>query len=118
MLEALIQIAATPNINVLTQTEVTALDGDEVLREMTLRQRTTGQSRTLAASWLFVCISGEPQAQWMSQVGIVRDVGGYMVTGRLRTSAAISAGRSTSASARRISTPRGMCRAEWTRPPG
>lgn len=50
MLEALVQIAATPNINVLTQTEVTVLDGDEVLREMTLSQRTTGQSGTLAAS--------------------------------------------------------------------
>jgi hypothetical protein len=45
MLEALVQIAATSTINVLTQTEATALDGDEVLREMTLRQRTTGQSR-------------------------------------------------------------------------
>jgi hypothetical protein len=42
MLEALVQIIATPNINVLTQTEVTALDGDEVLREITLRQRTPG----------------------------------------------------------------------------
>ena len=36
------RIAATPNINVLTQTEVTALDGDEVLREITLTQHTSG----------------------------------------------------------------------------
>jgi len=75
------RIAATPTINVLTQTEVTALSGDEVLREMTLSQRTTGESRTLAASWLFVCIGGEPQTQWANEVGIVRDAGGYLVTG-------------------------------------
>jgi len=75
------RIAATPNINVLTQTDVTALDGDEVLREMTLRQRTTGESRTVASKWLFVCIGGEPQTEWASKVGIVRDAGGYLVTG-------------------------------------
>lgn len=75
------RITATPNINVLIQTEVTALDGDEVLRQITLRQRTAGESRTLAASWLFVCIGGEPQTQWASEVGIVRDAGGYLVTG-------------------------------------
>jgi thioredoxin reductase (NADPH) len=75
------RIAATPNSNVLTQTEVTALDGDEVLREITLRRRTTGESRTVAANWLFVCIGGEPQTQWDGEVGIVRDAGGYLVTG-------------------------------------
>jgi len=75
------RIAATPTINVLTQTEVTALSGDEVLREMTLRQRTTGESRTVASKWLFVCIGGEPQTQWANEVGIVRDAGGYLVTG-------------------------------------
>jgi thioredoxin reductase (NADPH) len=75
------RIAAAPNINVLTQTEVAALDGDEVLREIALRQRTTGESRRVAASWLFVCIGGEPQTQWASEVGIVRDAGGYLITG-------------------------------------
>jgi thioredoxin reductase (NADPH) len=75
------RIAATPNINVLTQTEVAALDGDDVLREITLTHRTSGESRTLASSWLFVCIGGEPQTHWASEVGIVRDTGGYLVTG-------------------------------------
>jgi thioredoxin reductase (NADPH) len=75
------RIAATPTINVLTQTEVTALSGDAVLREITLSQRTTGESRTLAASWLFVCIGGEPQTQWAREIGIVRNAGGYLVTG-------------------------------------
>jgi thioredoxin reductase (NADPH) len=75
------RIAATSNINVLTQTEVTALDGDEVLREITLTQRANGESRTVAASWLFLCIGGEPQTQWASEVGVVRDASGYLITG-------------------------------------
>jgi len=75
------RISATPNINVLTQTEVAALEGDDVLREITLSNRATGESRTVATRWLFVCIGGEPQTHWASEVGIVRDAGGYLITG-------------------------------------
>jgi thioredoxin reductase (NADPH) len=75
------RIAASPNINVLTQTEVAALDGDQILRQITLTDRATGQSRTAATRWLFVCIGGEPQTQWATDVGIVCDAGGYLVTG-------------------------------------
>ncbi len=75
------RIAATPNVNVLTQTEVAALDGDDVLREITLTHRATGESHIVATRWLFVCIGGEPQTHWATEVGIVRDAGGYLVTG-------------------------------------
>jgi thioredoxin reductase (NADPH) len=75
------RIYATPNIDVLTQTEITALDGDNMLREVTLTNRASGESYMVASRWLFVCIGGEPQTQWASEVGIVRDAGGYLVTG-------------------------------------
>ena len=75
------RIAATPTINVLTQTEITALDGDNVLQQITLTDRITGQSRTVATGWLFVCIGGEPQTAWAREAGIVCDAGGYLVTG-------------------------------------
>jgi thioredoxin reductase (NADPH) len=75
------RIAATPNITVLTQTEIAALEGDQVLGQITLTDRITGQSRTVATRWLFVCIGGEPQTHWASEVGIVCDAGGYLVTG-------------------------------------
>jgi thioredoxin reductase (NADPH) len=75
------RIAATPNINVLTRTEVAALHGDDVLREMTLTQHATGESLPCATRWLFVYIGGEPQTHLASEVGIVRDTGGYLVTG-------------------------------------
>ena len=43
VLEALVQICVTPNINVLNQTEAPVFDSDEGLREIMLRQSTTGE---------------------------------------------------------------------------
>jgi thioredoxin reductase (NADPH) len=75
------RIAAAPNITVLSQTEVSALGGDQILRQITLTDRVTGESRSVATNWLFVCIGGEPQTEWAADVGIVRDAGGYLITG-------------------------------------
>jgi thioredoxin reductase (NADPH) len=75
------RIRSTPNIEVLTNTEVTALQGDRVLEEITLKNRLTGQEQTCKTKWLFVCIGGDPRTDWAIQVGIVRDDAGYLVTG-------------------------------------
>jgi len=75
------RIHAAPNIEVLTQTEVTALSGDQLLQEITLRNRQTGEERKVKTHWLFVCIGGVPQTQWAEEVGLVRDEAGYLVTG-------------------------------------
>jgi thioredoxin reductase (NADPH) len=75
------RLYATPNVEVLTQTEVTGLEGDERLQAIILTHRQTGEARKLDTHWLFVCIGGVPQTQWASEVGIVRDQGGYLVTG-------------------------------------
>jgi thioredoxin reductase (NADPH) len=75
------RIASEPNIDVRTCTEVTALAGDEVLQEITLTDVRTGQRRRATTHWLFVCIGGVPQTEWAAEVGVVRDEGGYLVTG-------------------------------------
>jgi thioredoxin reductase (NADPH) len=75
------RIYATPGIEVLTCTEVVALDGDEVLREITLKNRSSGEERRARTRWLFVCIGGVPQTHWAVEVGAVRDDAGYLVTG-------------------------------------
>jgi thioredoxin reductase (NADPH) len=75
------RIHTAPNIEVLTQTEVTALAGDQLLQEITLRDRKTGKERNAKTHWLFVCIGGVPQTQWAEEVGLVRDEAGYLVTG-------------------------------------
>jgi thioredoxin reductase (NADPH) len=75
------RIRSTSNIEVLTDTEVTKLEGDEVLRAITLTNRKTGEERTFETKWLFVCIGGSPHTEWAIEGGVVRDEAGYLVTG-------------------------------------
>ena len=75
------RIEATPNIEVLRQTEVTGLDGGRCLEEITLTDRKTSESRPVKTRFLFVCIGGVPHTQWAGDLGIVRDESGYLVTG-------------------------------------
>ncbi|MEX0732261.1 MAG: FAD-dependent oxidoreductase [Aquisalimonadaceae bacterium] len=75
------RIHATPNVHVLPRTELVALHGDETLREITLADGRTGQEYTVPTRWLFVCIGGMPKTEWATEIGIVRDEGGYLVTG-------------------------------------
>jgi thioredoxin reductase (NADPH) len=75
------RIHATPNIQVRPRTEVTALHGDQALEEITIADRSRGRAETAKTHWLFVCIGGQPQTDWAAEVGVVRDEGGYLVTG-------------------------------------
>jgi len=74
------RIRSTSNIEVLTNTEVTKLEGDEVLRAICLTNRKTGEERTFETKWLFVCIGGSPHTDWALEAGVVRDEAGYLVT--------------------------------------
>ena len=75
------RIYSTKNIEVLTNTEVTQLCGDDVLQEIVLTDRTTGQERRIRTQSVFVCIGGDPNTAWAKEMGIVRDDAGYLVTG-------------------------------------
>ncbi len=69
------------NIEVLTNTEVQALIGTDILEAVVLRDCLTGEESTVKTRWLFICIGGAPHTQWAADVGIIRDGGGYLVTG-------------------------------------
>ena len=75
------RIRSTSNIEVLTNTEVTKLEGEEALRAITLSNRITAEERTFDTKWLFVCIGGSPHTDWALEAGVVRDEAGYLVTG-------------------------------------
>jgi len=75
------RIFSTKNIEVLTNTEVTALIGNKFLEAITLRNRKTGEEQTVKTRWLFVCIGGSPQTAWAVEAGVIRDEAGYLVTG-------------------------------------
>jgi thioredoxin reductase (NADPH) len=74
-------ILASPRVEVLTHTEVTALPGDQVLRATTLTNNQTGQQQTIDAWWLFLCLGGVPHTEWAAAAGVARDSLGNLVTG-------------------------------------
>jgi thioredoxin reductase (NADPH) len=75
------RIHSSPNIEVLPRTEVIALNGDDALHSVTLRNNQTGDETTFDTRWLFLCLGGEPQTDWARDAGICRDSDGYLVTG-------------------------------------
>ena len=75
------RICTEPKIDVLTNTDVAALDGDQMLRRITLRNNKTGEERTVDTSWLFLCLGGVPQTEWAARAGVICDDGGYIITG-------------------------------------
>jgi thioredoxin reductase (NADPH) len=75
------RIKAAQNIQVLCHTVVTALQGDRFLESVTLRNNTSGETQNISVKGLFVSIGGDPQTDWATEVGIIRDEGGYLVTG-------------------------------------
>jgi thioredoxin reductase (NADPH) len=75
------RISATPQIEVLNWTQVTALHGDSMLRSITLTNKKSGQQQTIETCWLFLCLGGVPNTDWAIEHGIARDSDGYIVTG-------------------------------------
>jgi thioredoxin reductase (NADPH) len=75
------RILSTPQIEVLSRTEITGLHGDQVLRAVTLTNNQTGKQQTFETKWLFLCLGGIPHTAWAAEVGVARDEEGYLLTG-------------------------------------
>ena len=75
------RIRNSPQITVLTRTEVVALHGGQCLCGITLRNNQTGQEWMAETHRIFLCLGGVPHTQWAEEAGIVRDEAGYLVTG-------------------------------------
>ena len=76
------RIGATPNIEVLTQTEVTALEGrDGILDGIRCRAHRSGDEVRRAIRHLFLFIGAEPNTAWLSGSGVTLDGKGFVHTG-------------------------------------
>jgi thioredoxin reductase (NADPH) len=75
------RIVSAKNVHVLTNSEVTAIQGEGALDTIEITNRLTGEKQRYETSWLFICIGGSPHTDWAREVGIIRDEGGYLVTG-------------------------------------
>ena len=76
------RITATPNIEIMHNTAVTALDGEggilETIRCHSLR---SGEERICAIRHLFLFIGAEPNTEWLARSGVVLDGKGFIGTG-------------------------------------
>jgi thioredoxin reductase (NADPH) len=73
-------IAATPNIEVQTHSQVVAVHGSERLEEISISCGKTGSVDRVPASSLFVFIGAEPRTDWLEGF-IQRDSKGFILTG-------------------------------------
>jgi thioredoxin reductase (NADPH) len=75
------RIAAQPNVEVLTQTEVSALEGrGGVLEAIRWRQRPSGREVRQPIRHLFLFIGAEPNTEWLLQYGVALDDKGFVRT--------------------------------------
>ena len=74
------QIAGIPAISVRTCTEVIAAGGTDHLESLTLRDTSTGATKTVSAQWLFLFIGAAPLTDWLDGV-VLRDERGFVVAG-------------------------------------
>ncbi|HEX2592250.1 MAG TPA: FAD-dependent oxidoreductase [Rhizomicrobium sp.] len=73
------RIAAQPNITVLTQSEVTRLEGDNgVLERVTWLEHQTGKETTRPIGHLFLLIGAAPNTKWLAASGITLDDKGFV----------------------------------------
>ena len=61
------RIEAAENIDVRFRTEVAGAAGDGHLESLTLRNRDTGDTVDLAATWLYVFIGAAPRTDWLGR---------------------------------------------------
>jgi thioredoxin reductase (NADPH) len=77
------RITHSAKILLHTRTEITALHGDQRLRQVTLTHRDSGESVTHGIGNVFVMIGADPNTEWLNGC-LDLDAKGFVVTGKLR----------------------------------
>lgn len=75
------RITNTSNIEVLYNAQVTELQGDTDLQQITITNRRDWSTQQVDTQYLFVCIGGIPNTEWAKDTKIIRDREGYLITG-------------------------------------
>jgi thioredoxin reductase (NADPH) len=77
------RIEATPNIELLFNTEVVGLEGSEdiSLERARLRSRLSAEEHTIDIRNLFLFVGADPATDWLNGCGVMVDRGGFVVTG-------------------------------------
>ncbi|WFU56808.1 FAD-dependent oxidoreductase [Bradyrhizobium pachyrhizi] len=75
------RIEATPNIELMFNTEVIGLDGAETLQRVRWRSRLAPDEFTMDIRNLFLFVGADPATGWLEGCGVQVDRGGFVMTG-------------------------------------
>ncbi|MEJ8570657.1 FAD-dependent oxidoreductase [Microbaculum marinum] len=76
------RIAAQPNIEVLTETEISGLEGhDGLLQTVRWRHRPSGTETRREIQHVFLFVGADPNTHWLARSGIALDDRGFVRTG-------------------------------------
>jgi thioredoxin reductase (NADPH) len=75
------RIAQQPNIEVLTQTQITALEGRNGVLETVRWRGKSGETASQAIEHLFLLIGAAPNTKWLNGSGVATDEKGFILTG-------------------------------------
>ena len=76
------RIASLPNVEVITQAQVSALEGSNgMLEAIRWRQGKSGEETRRAIRHLFLFIGAQPNTDWLSGSGVALDPKGFVATG-------------------------------------
>ncbi len=78
------RIEAAGNIELMTETEVTGLEGDAggQLSAVTWTNRRSGASESAPIRNLFLFVGADPETEWLAGCGLALDRAGFVLTGR------------------------------------
>jgi thioredoxin reductase (NADPH) len=74
------RIEDSPNIGVIPEVEVIAVNGDQALEKVTIRNIQTGEEKLLDLAALFIFIGSQPHSE-MAAGFVARDAKGFILTG-------------------------------------
>ncbi|MFH1342851.1 MAG: FAD-dependent oxidoreductase [Pseudomonadota bacterium] len=77
------RIEATPNIELLFNTEIVGLDGSEegALQRVRWKSRLGGDATVVDIGNLFLFVGADPATDWLDGCGVMVDRGGFVITG-------------------------------------
>jgi thioredoxin reductase (NADPH) len=75
------RIASLANVEVVTQSRVTGLEGQDGVLEAVRWRQTSGRELRRPVRHLFLFIGADPNANWLSGSGVALDAQGFVLTG-------------------------------------
>jgi thioredoxin reductase (NADPH) len=76
------RIEGLPNVEVLTRTEISGLEGDDGMLEAVRWRDASGGETRRSIRHIFLFIGAEPNTDWLAGCDIALDAKGFVLTGR------------------------------------